>query len=102
MAVDFENASLIRAEAMNSVPQNLWDRIPQMSPGDLAILSLSVIAAVLVAIAIIGSIIYAMHKNRLEDSLKRELLDRGMSADEIATVIGAKPDKSESQRRQRA
>lgn len=75
---------------MNSVPQNLWDRIPLMSPGDLTILSLIVIAAVLVAIAIIGSIIYAMHKNRLEDSLKRELLDRGMNADEIATVIRAK------------
>ena len=77
---------------MNSVPQNLWDRIPQMSPGDVMTLLLIVIAAVLVAIAIIGSIVYAMHKNRLEDSLKRELLDRGMNADEIATVIRAKSD----------
>lgn len=77
---------------MNSDPTNFWNRIPQMSPGDLTILLLIVMAAVLVAIAIIGSIVYAMHKNRLEDSLKRELLDRGMNADEIATVIRAKSD----------
>lgn len=83
---------------MNSVPQNLWDRIPQMSTGDVMTLLLIVIVAVLVAITIIGSIIYAMHKNRLEDSLKRELLDRGMNADEIATVIRAKTGTKASRR----
>ena len=38
--------------------------------------------------------IYAMHKNKLQDLLKRELLDRGMSADEIVAVTRAKPTKS--------
>ena len=34
------------------------------------------------------------NKNRLDDALKRELLDRGMSADEIATVVRARPQRS--------
>lgn len=37
----------------------------------------------------IGSTIASVHKNRSEMILKREMLDRGMSADEIAKVIAA-------------
>jgi len=51
-----------------------------------------------VAIAIVCTTVYRIHNNRVEDALKRELLDRGMSAEEIATVIGAKPGASRSQR----
>ena len=47
---------------------------------------LSVVAVVTI-IVILAVTIYSMHRNRLEDSLKRELLDRGMSADEIATIM---------------
>jgi hypothetical protein len=52
------------------------------------------------AIAIIGGVVYAIHKNRLENALKRELLDRGLSADEIATVVSAKAGKTDAVRRQ--
>jgi hypothetical protein len=66
-----------------------------MSPiGTMAILFM-VVVAVVAAITIIGCVVYAMHKNRLEHGLKRELLDRGLSADEIATVVSAKPSKGD-------
>jgi len=61
---------------------------------------LIVIVAVVVAIAIIGSVVYAIHKNRLEHALKRDLLDRGLSADEIAKVVSATASKSDLTRRQ--
>jgi hypothetical protein len=44
--------------------------------------------------SVICATIYGMHKNRLENALKRELLERGMSAEEIATVIRAKPGQA--------
>jgi len=79
---------------MNSVPQNFWDRIPAVSSGDVIPVLVMVIIGAVTAIAIISGVIYAIHKNRLEHALKRELLDRGMSADEIATVVRAKAGKS--------
>jgi hypothetical protein len=39
------------------------------------------------AVAIIGGIVETMHRRRTETDLKREMLDRGMSADEIARVV---------------
>ena len=45
------------------------------------------------AVAVICLTVYLVHKNRTEIALKRELLDRGLTADEIATVISAKADK---------
>jgi hypothetical protein len=40
------------------------------------------------------SIVYTIHKNRLEAALKRDLLERGMSAEEVATDIWAKAGKT--------
>ena len=57
---------------------------------------LSVVAVVTI-IVILAVTIYSMHKNRLDDSLKRELLDRGMSADEIATIMNKSARKCGSQ-----
>jgi hypothetical protein len=39
--------------------------------------------------AIVTSALRSMHKHRSETELKRELVERGMSADEIATIIRA-------------
>jgi hypothetical protein len=73
------------------VPSSFWEWIGLMDPGmRLAAVMFTLIAAVLV-FAILAGVIYKMHKNRLEDALKRELLDRGMSAAEIAMVIHATP-----------
>jgi hypothetical protein len=48
---------------------------------------------VLTAIVTGGIVINSIHRRRTETELKRELLERGMSADEIATVIRATPKK---------
>lgn len=62
-----------------------------MDPGmRLAVVMFTLISVVIV-FAILAGVTYKMHKNRLEDALKRELLDRGMSAAEIATVVHATP-----------
>jgi hypothetical protein len=71
-------------------PAGFWDWIGLMDPGmRFALIMFVLIAAVFVS-SILAAVIYKMHKNRLEDALKRELLDRGMSAAEIAMVIRAK------------
>jgi hypothetical protein len=42
-------------------------------------------------IVFISSTITSIHKRRLEMDLKREMIDRGMTADEIVKVIEAAP-----------
>lgn len=37
----------------------------------------------------VAGVIGAVHRRKVEADLKRDMLDRGMSAEEIATVIGA-------------
>lgn len=69
------------------------DLVARLSPNDAIPLLAIILTAIVGVIAIISSLIYRIHKNRLEVSLKRELLDRGMSADEIATIVNAKPRK---------
>jgi hypothetical protein len=43
------------------------------------------------AIAFISLTVYKVHRTRAEHALKRELLDRGLGAQEIATIVNAKP-----------
>jgi hypothetical protein len=40
--------------------------------------------------------ITSMHRHRTDTALKREMIERGMSADEIATIIQASPLKNAS------
>jgi len=54
------------------------------------------VATVVVIIAIICYLINSIHRRRAELELKRELIERGMSADEIATVIRATPTTGRS------
>jgi hypothetical protein len=76
---------------MESASSSFWEWLNALSHGEgLAVLGLGIFALVF-AITIISGTIYKIHKNRLDDALKRELLERGMSAEEIATVIRAKP-----------
>ncbi|HEY3393857.1 MAG TPA: hypothetical protein VGK58_14190 [Lacipirellulaceae bacterium] len=78
---------------MQSVPGGFWAWTDALDSGQrTGMIAMSIVAIVFVT-AILTITIYKMHKNRLEDALKRELLDRGMSADEIATVVRAKPGK---------
>jgi hypothetical protein len=78
---------------MNSVPGGFWEWTDALDPAQrTGMIALSIVALVIVT-AISLLTMYKMHKNRLEDSLKRELLDRGMSADEIATVVRVRPTR---------
>ena len=82
-----------RTFGMNSTSNGFWQWIDALDPGQrTGMIAMSIVAFVVVT-TILMLTMYKMHKNRLEDSLKRELLDRGMSAEEIATVVRARPTK---------
>jgi sensor histidine kinase regulating citrate/malate metabolism len=76
---------------MNQSPSTFSEWIDALDSGQrTGMIALSIVAIVLV-LAIFMITLYKVHKNRLEDALKRELLDRGMSAAEIAMVVRARP-----------
>lgn len=78
---------------MQSMPSDFWSWFNKFNADDLAglVAGLAVVSAF--AVGMICLTVYMIHKNRTEDALKRDLLDRGLSADEIATIINAKSDK---------
>lgn len=76
---------------MNSTPGGFWQWTADLSSGERAGLLFFAMIAIVAIVAMIASAVYQMHKNRLEHALKRELLERGMSAEEIATVISSTP-----------
>jgi hypothetical protein len=78
---------------MNSVPSSFWQWMAELHSEERTGLMVLCVVAIAFIVTVVFCTIYMMHKNRLEDSLKRELLDRGMTADEIATVIRARPTK---------
>ena len=78
---------------MQAVPSDFWQWINKFNGDDVAGFVVTVSICSLVALGIICAAIYKIHKTRVEDALKRELLDRGLAADEIATIINAKADK---------
>jgi hypothetical protein len=54
----------------------------------LLIIAIGSVAIIVIStVSIVGGIIAGIHKRRLETELKRDLLDRGMSADEVARVV---------------
>jgi hypothetical protein len=55
----------------------------------MAVFMLPLFFIVLAIIVTIGLVSVAIHRRRVEAALKRELLDRGLSAEEIATIIRA-------------
>lgn len=65
----------------------------------LLIVAIGCVTGVIITLAcIISSAISNAHQRRLEIELKREMLDRGMSADEVAKVIEASiPDEATKQ-----
>lgn len=78
---------------MKSAAGSFWEWISFLDSGERTGLMVLCVFAFVATLTVITVTIYKMHRNRLEDALKRELLDRGMSADEIATVIRATPSK---------
>jgi hypothetical protein len=76
---------------MNSVPSSFWEWLAALDSGERTGLTVMSIAAFVFMVWMVLVTVYKIHKNRLDDALKRELLDRGMSAEEIATVVRAQP-----------
>ncbi len=63
------------------------------------IIALGCATAVLLGLAgIVSTVIGSVHRRRAEMSLKREMIERGMTADEIVKVMGASPLKDGIQR----
>jgi hypothetical protein len=84
---------------MQSIPGGFWQWVTTLKSDDLAGMTIFLSCALVGIIAIICTTIYKLHKSRADDALKRELLDRGLGADEIATIINAKSDKNPFSRR---
>ncbi len=83
---------------MHSIPSNFWMWLASLDPDEREGIIAGIFIGGILVIGMISGLIYSIHKNKTENALKRELLDRGMSADEIATVISAKPGSGRTQR----
>jgi hypothetical protein len=83
---------------MKSVPSDFWLWFSKFNAEDVTGFIAVVLVFSVAAVAVVCLTFYLVHKNRAEIALKRELLDRGLSADEIATVISAKADKGLARR----
>jgi hypothetical protein len=58
----------------------------------LLIIAIGCATAIIISlVAIISSLVSSIHRRRGEGELKRELIDRGMSAEEIARIVEAAP-----------
>jgi hypothetical protein len=53
-----------------------------------------IMAAVIATVGILSGVADQFHRRRMEAEMKRELLDRGLSVDEVATVIRAAPESA--------
>jgi xanthine/uracil permease len=79
---------------MKSMPTDFWTWFSKFNADDVTGFVAVVLVFSVAAVGVICLTFYMVHKNRAEVALKRELLDRGLSADEIATIIRATPPKS--------
>jgi Na+/H+ antiporter NhaC len=76
---------------MQSTPTDLsfWQWVQSMPHPETIIMPIFFVT--LTAIVVSGIVINSIHRRRAETELKRELLERGMGADEIVKVIQARP-----------
>jgi hypothetical protein len=86
---------------MQSVPNSFWMWLSTLKSDDVIGLTVMSALTVVAIIAIICTTIYKLHKTRADDALKRELLDRGLGADEIATIIKANSGRDWRRRQSR-
>jgi hypothetical protein len=84
----------LETRVMNATPGSFWEWIALLDSGERTGLMVLSLFGIMFNVTVAFCAMYYMHKNRLDDALKRELLDRGMSADEIATVVRARPQRS--------
>lgn len=86
------NVSLLAQEAVPSIaePGGIFSRL---HGDELFGIVLAIVLGVVVTVITLGCVGWSaantMHRRKLEADLKREMLDRGMSADEVVKVIEA-------------
>jgi hypothetical protein len=76
---------------MESIPDNFWAWASRLSSEDVTGMIAIVSGCAVTVVAFISLTVYKIHRTRAEHALKRELLDRGLGAQEVATIINAKP-----------
>ena len=77
---------------MRSIPSNFWDWAATLNGDErLVVLAIAIGGVVLITIAVC-TMVYSISRTRAEIGLKRELLDRGLNADEIALIM-SKPEQ---------
>jgi hypothetical protein len=85
------NHIFLLGEAAETASNTFAGLIKELSPGDRAPAVVMVVVAgvslIIVVAGIASKTACRIHKARLEDTLKRELVDRGFSADEIAKIV---------------
>jgi len=66
--------------------------LPQYKQPDIFMTAIITAAiTVVLVVSIISFSVYRTQRNRLNDALKRDMLERGMSAEDIAEIVRAKP-----------
>jgi hypothetical protein len=78
---------------MQSVPTNVWEWLDKIRPDDrMPIVIVSILFGLTALVFILWIFIHAVstiHRTRAESNLKHELLERGLSADEIAMIVAS-------------
>ena len=78
---------------MQSIPEDFWSWLNKLNGEDVTGVVSIVCFFAAVTVFVLCWTVCKVHKTRSDAALKRDLLDRGLSADEIATIVGAKLDK---------
>jgi hypothetical protein len=74
---------------MNSEPTNIWMWSATLTQDEREMIIFFGLGALVLITWTVTLMIQKMYRARLEDSLKRELVERGMSAQEIIGIIEA-------------
>jgi hypothetical protein len=94
---------LLLAEETQVATKSFWDVVHGVPVHDLAPLVVFSLTCAVVAVIVVATIASKttcrIHKAQLEDALKRELVDRGFAADEIAKIVETSPLNSPSRGR---
>lgn len=82
---------------MPGVPSSFWQWLSSLPQHEQSFTFLTFALMVAVTLFLIAAIVsftvYKIHRNRLNDSLKRELLERGMSSEDIVEIVRATPTR---------
>ena len=78
---------------MSSESLTMWDVLGRLDGSDLSLVLGLLLFFVFIATVVISTLIartvYAFHRSRLEDALKRDLVERGFSVEEITQIVAA-------------